>query len=95
MFGTEEKPKKIITEGFAYESERNILNILMDKIVERNPEKFQDREEVFEVFARGMMTGNILPVGRLVDGAFGNGTLRRVGELDQDMRAQEEFVDSL
>ena len=95
LFGAREKPQKITTEGFTYQSERKILNTLIDKILERNPEKFQDREEVFEVFAKGMMTGNVLPVGRLIEKTFGNGTLRRIGELDQDMQAQEEFVNSL
>ncbi len=42
-----------------------------------------------------MLTGNILPVGRLVDGTFGRGTLRRIGELDHDTQALEEFVESL
>lgn len=68
---------------------------MIDKILERNSEKFQDREEIFEVFAKGMMTGNILPVGRLIEKTFGNGTLRRIGELDQDIKAQEDFVSSL
>jgi hypothetical protein len=68
---------------------------LIDKILERNSEKFQDREEIFEIFAKGMMTGNILPVGRLIERTFGNGTLRRIGELDQDIQAQKEFVNSL
>lgn len=86
---------KISIENFSYQSERKILNTLIDKILERNPGKFQDREEVFEVFARGMITGNILPVGRLIERTFGNGTLRRIGELDQDIQAQEEFVSSL
>jgi len=95
LFGAQEKSKKIITESFTYKSERRILNTLIDKIFERNLDKFQDKEEVFEVFAKGMITGNILPVGRLIERTFGNGTLRRIGELDQDMRAQEEFVNSL
>lgn len=86
---------KISIEGFTYQSERKILNTLIDKILERNPEKFQDREEIFEIFAKGLMTGNILPVGRLIEKTFGNGTLCQIGELDQDMRAQEEFIDSL
>ena len=68
---------------------------MIDKILEKNPDKFQDKEEVFEVFAKGMITGNILPVGRLVERTFGKGTLRKIGELDQDLRAQEEFVNSL
>lgn len=91
----QEKPKNIITESFAYQQERKILNTLVDKIFERNPEKFQDREEVFEVFAKGMMNGNILPVGRLIEKTFGNGTLRRIGKLDQDMKAQENFINAL
>jgi len=86
---------KISIEGFTYQPERKILNTLIDKIFERNPDKFQDREGVFEVFAKGMMTGNILSIGRLVERTFGNGTLRQIGELDQDMQAQEEFVNSL
>ncbi len=95
LFGAQEKPKKIITERFGYKPEREILNTLIDKILERNSEKFKDREEVFEIFAKGMMTGNILPVGRLIEKTFGNGTLRRIGELDQDIKAQEDFVNSL
>lgn len=95
LFGAQEKPKKITTEGFTYQSERKILNTLIDKILKRNPDKFQDREEVFEIFTKGMITGNILPVGRLVERTFGNGTLRRIGELDQDVQVQEEFVNSL
>ena len=95
LFGAQEKPKKITTEGFTYKTERKILNMLIDKILERNSDKFQDREEVFEVFAKGMMTGNILPVGRLIEKTFGNGTLRRIGDLDQNMKEQENFVNSL
>jgi hypothetical protein len=86
---------KISIEGFTYQQERKILNALIDKIFERNPEKFQDREDVFEIFSKGMMTGDILPLGRLIERTFGNGTLRSIGELDQNIRAQEEFVNSL
>lgn len=94
-FGTQEKPKDITTQSFAYRQERKILNTLVDKIFERNPEKFQDREKVFEVFAKGMMTGNILSVGRLIEKTFGNGTFRRIGRLDRNIKIQEDFVNSL
>jgi len=86
---------KIAIEGFTYRSERRVLNTLIDKIFERNLDKFQDREEVFEIFAKGMITGNILPVGKTIERTFGNGRLRQIGELDFDVRAQQEFVDSL
>lgn len=86
---------EILTESFTYKQEGGVLNILIDKIFQRNPNKFQDKEEVFEVFAKGMITGNIVPVGRLIERTFGNGTLRQIGELDQDMQAHKKFVDSL
>ena len=95
LFGAQEKPKKITTESFTYQSERRLLNTLINKILEKNTDKFQDKEEVFKVFAKGMITGNILPIGRLIERTFGNGTLRRIGELDQDIQAQEEFVNRL
>lgn len=86
---------KILIESFTYKPERKILNTLIDKLFEKNTEEFQDREEVFDIFCKGMMTGNILTVGRLVDRTFGRGTLRQIGELDQDIEAQMEFVNSL
>lgn len=95
LFGAQERPKKIITESFGYKLERKILNKLIDKIFERNLDKFQEREDVFEVFAKGLMTGNILSVGRLIEKTFGKGTLRHIGELDQDIKEQERFVNSL
>jgi len=95
LFGSQEKSKIIKTEAFVYKPERKILNKLIDEVFERNSEKFQDREEVFEVFAKGMMTGNILPVGRLIEKTFGIGTLRRIGELDNDIEGQEKFVDHI
>lgn len=95
LFGAPERSKKVFTQRFTYQNERKILGILIDKILEKNLDKFQDREEVFEVFAKSMMTGNLLSVGRLVDGTFGSGTLRQIGELDQNIKAQEEFVEQL
>lgn len=91
----EEKNPRISTERFGYFAQRKMLDTLIDKLFERNPGEFKDREEVFEVFAKGMMTGNILPVGKLIEGTFGNGTLRKIGELDKDVKAQEEFVNAL
>jgi hypothetical protein len=94
-FYAQEKLAHIETEGFSYQLERKNLNLLIDKIFKRNIDKFQDREEVFEVFAKGMLTGNILPVGRLIETTFGKGTLRHIGELDDNIQAQEEFISFL
>jgi hypothetical protein len=95
MFGFPEPIKKISVERFTYVTERRIFNLLMDKLFEKNKEQFSDREAVFHVFAKGMMTGNLLEIGRLVDGTFGIGTLRDIGELDDNINEQIRYVESL
>lgn len=85
----------VLCQEMVYPQERKVLNTLIDKLYEKNSDQFSDREAIFDIFAKGMLTGNILPLGRLVDGTFGRGTLRRIGELDHDTPALEELVESL
>ena len=86
---------KINAESFTKEKERKILNILIDKLFERNRESFKKREDIFEMFSKAMMTGNIIPIGKLVDRTFGVGIFRKIGELDKNIQGQENFVNSL
>jgi hypothetical protein len=96
LVGAPEKSKETIeTRHFSYPSERRMLVALVGVLFARNPARFQRRDDVFDIFARGMMTGNLLPVGRLIDSTFGRGTLRRIGELDGDRDAQLAFVQGL
>lgn len=81
--------------NFVYKRERKILNILIDKLLEKNKEKFHDKDEIFDLFAKGMMTGNILPIGRLIEDSFGEGTFRKIGELDSDIESLEKLIESL
>lgn len=74
-----EKPGTITVARFADQPERKMLNDLMDKILQKNPGKFQDREAIFQVFAAGLMTGNILPVGRLIKSTFDSASSRLKG----------------
>ena len=84
-----------MTQRFTYRKERDMLNTLIGKIFERNKDKFQDKEGIFDVFEKSMMTGNMLLLGRLIENTFGPNTLRRIGELDKDMEVQESFINSL
>lgn len=89
---------QVTSNDFVYKQQRKNLNTLIDKIFERNPEKFTAREEVFEVFAKGMMTGNILPIGKLIDKTFGQGTFNKFSDLDKDRHGvdeQEKFIGTL
>lgn len=93
VFG-KEYSRALAGEGFGYRREREILRQLIQKLFRRNPQ-FKDVSEVHDLFRRGMITGDILPVGRLIDRTFGRGTLRQIGELDSDIDTQEKFVKSL
>lgn len=95
FFGKGEKSKRISTERYSYLKERGILNVLIDKLFEKNKEDFHNREEIFELFAKGMVSGNVLPIGRLIDTTFGKGTLRKIGELDNQIDEQEKIIRSL
>jgi hypothetical protein len=87
--------QKLVGEQFGYRRERNILKELTTKIFENNPNKFRSMCEVDEVFIKAMVTGDILPLGRLIDGTFGKGTLRKIGELDSDVDKQAELIRAL
>jgi len=91
----EGKSRRLFTDQFAYPEERNILHTLTEKIQERNTDAFENPDEVFDVFARAMMTGNILPLGKLIDRTFGKGILRKLGDLDRDFEEKKQFVENL
>ena len=69
-------------ERFTYVKERKSLRMLAERLHESYPDRFPDAEAAFDAFAKAMLTGNILPIGRAIDRAFGSGTFRRVGEIE-------------
>ncbi len=94
-FFCKERMTRMSVEEFTYARQRKNLNILIDKLFERNRDYFKNREEIFELFVKGMVTGNILPIGRLIEKTFGNGTFRKIGELDSKIEDQRRFIESL
>lgn len=73
--------KSKINDYSSYEKGREYLNDLVDVIFRENEDKFKDRDEVFEIFFKAMMTGNILPLGRIIEKTLGKGSFRRIGEI--------------
>jgi hypothetical protein len=85
--------------GFVYPEQRKNLNLLVDKIFAKNLDKFKSRDEVFDIFAKAMLDGNIMPLGRLLEKSFARPgrklILRQLAELDSDIEKQREFIESL
>lgn len=91
-----ERVTKIATLSFTYEIQRENLNTIITKLFNRNVGDFENKEQIFDIFEKAVMTGNILPVGRLIDNTFGEGTFRKIGELDDcSDEEQKFFIDSL
>lgn len=80
---------------FSFQEQRQMFNNLLDKLYGHNKRDFKDREELFELFVKSMLSGNLLSVGKLVDRTFGKGVFRKIGELDNDIKKQKEFVKTL
>jgi hypothetical protein len=96
FYGEDEQKEKFKNgKGFGYPRQREILKTLIDKIYGKNPGKFKNKDEVFDLFAEGAVTGNILPLGRVIEKTFGKKTLRKIGELDEDIEKLKEFINSL
>jgi hypothetical protein len=72
---------------FMYYYARQAMWHLFEKIYDKNPKHFQgktrkeSKEDMFETVTACMMTGNLIPFGRLMNEAFGLETFRSFGRI--------------
>ncbi len=71
---------KIGGQKFTYGLERQALGQLVDKILKKNSDQFSSPDEVLDLFVRGAIPGDVMPIGRIVDESFGKGSFRKIGE---------------
>lgn len=83
--------------GFTYVKPREALDTLIKKLFDKNSNKFKNHEEIFDLFLEGKFTGNILPIGKLIDKTFGKGTFKKLGESTyiDSQDGMIEFVNQL
>lgn len=53
----------------------------LDIVFERNREDFSDRKEILDMFMKAQVTGNLLPVARLIEKTFGKGAFRKLSKF--------------
>jgi len=68
-------------KAHSYPSAREVLEYLCEQIKEQFPERFESSDEVFNVFLKSHFTGNLLDIARLVEGTFGRGSFRILGNM--------------
>lgn len=79
-----------IIRGYTYDEERKSLNNLIDDLYEKNKSDFSVREEVFNIFAKAVMTGRLLPVARLIEKTYGKDSFRKIGANSGKRETSEE-----
>jgi hypothetical protein len=79
---------------FGYSTEREALDLLIEKLQKGNPTKARSREEWFDMFASAMFNGHLLELARNIEKTFGEGAFRKLGE-QQTATEFMWFVESL
>jgi hypothetical protein len=69
----------IICEEFSYRKHRESLYRIRLALSQKYPEKFEDSEDVLDLFGDAMFTGKTLELSRLMEKIFGKGTMRAIG----------------
>jgi len=92
--------QKTIDQEFAgYSEERKAMWKLFGKVYGKDPVKFEGKtreeavEELFEIASKAYFTGNLLPLGRMVNAAFGKDSFREYGHL-QTPEEINQFLDT-
>ena len=75
-----------------YEKERSYLDDLIRQIQTKNPERFKSEDEVFSLFARAYFSGNVLELARVIEGTFGKGYFRKIGEETGKKKTEKNSI---
>lgn len=82
-------------DSISYEKPRKVLNFVCDKILEKFPEQFSTQDEVFTLFLKAQFTGRLLEIARLVEITFGEGSFRRLGDMEQTSQSAIKTYEAL
>jgi len=80
----------IVSHGHeCYSAERDVLYKMIEDMFRSNKDQFKNRDEVFELFVRGMLSGRILPLARIIDKTYGSGSFSKLAD---GMEALDELA---
>jgi len=77
-------------ESVPYEGPRYVLNFVCEQILKEFPERFSNKEEVFQLFLKSHFTGQLLDIARVVEGTFSEGSFRKLGTMETTSESAEE-----
>jgi hypothetical protein len=79
----------------SYDQHRNVLDYVMDEILKEMPEDYSSRNEVYKIFEDANFNGRLLPIARMVEKAFGEGSFRVLGMMEADYNSPIQAIELL
>ena len=67
-----------------YREQRKVLIYVMEEIMAKNQGKFENLDEVYKIFLKAQYNLNLGEIARLVEGVFGRGSFRILGDMGTD-----------
>ena len=87
----QEDPEAAYYLGYVFEKER--LWDLLTEIYRKNKDRFENIDDVFDLFAKTIFTGKLINVARLIEKTFGKGSFRKIGEDGLPKTETEKEID--
>ncbi len=78
-----------------YRAHRDVLKFVCEKIYKKYNTLYDSADEVFDVFAKAQFSGKLLGIGRLVEGALGEGAFRILSNMKADKESAVLCLETL
>lgn len=82
-------------ETVSYLRQRDVLNYVCAEIQKQFPDEYQSADDVYKTFLNAHFTGRLLPLARIVEKTFGEGSFRLLGNMDTDRQSGVLHLESL
>lgn len=82
-------------ETFPYQKPRQVLEYVCAEIQKEFTDLYENADDVFKEFLKANFTGRLLPIARLVDGTFGEGSFRILGNMKHEKESAVLTLETL
>ncbi len=90
---TEGEGKVHILSWPSYNKQRQEFDALLNDLYQKNHDRFESREEIFNLFTRAHFTGRVLELARLINSSYDDLDFRALGEKTKIQRKDIEHND--
>lgn len=89
------KKEENFYDSFGYLKQRQVLDYVCAEIQKEFPDLYESSDDVFKEFLKSNFTGRLLPIARLVEGTFGEGSFRILGNMTNEKESAVLTLETL